>query len=262
MGSVVRPFDAAVIELVDPLVSNPSTIPQGSGFSTFEYTCPTECTSQLPQPLTLIGSFLHMHEIGHQMYSSIYRNGQYLRELNRIDFWDFNLQQTTTIDITLQPGDSIQTHCIYAQRADRPSVFGTASDDEMCIQYLTYYPRVPNVQYCAYYHPSNFPANQNLTFCGTSPIQSPTLLQDDVALSLRDFPVVNAQCSTASSSSASSSASSAASSADSSAASSADSSAASSVDSSDASSSSDVDSPKATSGASALVAVNVALFIT
>jgi len=95
-----------------------------------------------------------------------------VRETNRIDFWDFAFQQNTPVNYTIEPGDRISTHCVY-NRGNKDVPFAEASDDEMCIQYVFYYPKI-QIPNCGYW----FNGTLNSTLCGTSllPISNPSIL--------------------------------------------------------------------------------------
>lgn len=64
-----------------------------------------------------------------------------LRTTNRVDFFRFSFQQYTYVNYTIKPGDRINTHCHYdsSQRTE-PTEFDDGSEDEMCMEFITYYP--------------------------------------------------------------------------------------------------------------------------
>jgi len=158
--SVIRQYDAGVLELGDPLVTQKIPIPQGTGVSFYEYNCPSECTASFPQPLIVFADFLHMHQIGEMMWSTHWRNGSEIGYLNRIEYWDFAFQQTTTKNVTILPGDRINTHCKYDQNPLTQTVFSIASQDEMCLEYVYYYPKLSG-SYCSFISQSG----KNITVC-------------------------------------------------------------------------------------------------
>ena len=63
---------------------------------------------------------------------------------NRIDFWDNGFQQARDdqdFEYTIQPGDSLQTHCYYNTLGiSNETKFGVATGDEMCMDFIFYYP--------------------------------------------------------------------------------------------------------------------------
>jgi len=141
----------------------PDPIPQGTGISTYEYSCDSSCTRSWPQ-LHAYSVFLHMHEQGSQAWGTQWRDGNELRETSRIDFWDFGFQQYTPAIFDIMPGDRINTHCYYHQNPSRPTIFGPASESEMCIQFIAYYPRIThNNGMCTFlYSAATF---TNTTYC-------------------------------------------------------------------------------------------------
>jgi len=148
----LRQYDAGVLVLGDWGLTLPSI---GAGLPSvpFETTCSPACTSLLPHAVNVFGDVLHEHQIGSQAYTTQWRNGSYFGTMNRIDFWSFDLQQTTSHNnnMTIQPGDRINLHCIYnAQTRATKTIFGPSSEDEMCLDFVYYYPKVLNFNYCGY----------------------------------------------------------------------------------------------------------------
>ena len=63
--------------------------------------------------------------------------------LDKREFWNAGFQTSGPTDFTLSAGDAIYTHCVYdTTKADPmdPPVWGPASDDEMCMHFLFYWP--------------------------------------------------------------------------------------------------------------------------
>jgi len=169
----LRPNEAGVFELGDPSIRYNVPIPQGSGLTHIEYSCPSECTSRIPETMHIFADFLHMHQTGAQMWGTQWRNGTMIRETNRIDYYDFAFQQLTDVQWDILPGDRFSTHCIYQQQFDRAVTFGQGSEQEMCIQYIFYYPK-NKVQYCGFYLPKgSTDVTKNSTFCGYQELAIP-----------------------------------------------------------------------------------------
>jgi len=120
------------------------------------------------------------------IWSTQWRNGVQIEGyFNRIEFWDFNFQQTTQLTKTIMPGDRINTHCIFQQNAIKPTVFSLASSDEMCVEYVFYYPRL-NGPFCSFYYVQQF--SSNLTLCLNSPQFQPNpSVVDPVGGELKTF---------------------------------------------------------------------------
>jgi len=74
------------------------------------------------------------------MSNSHIRDGQVIRNA-KVDFFDFDQQGGYAVPqqpFEIQPGDSFKTSCQYLSE---DTVFGLSSQQEMCIAFLTYYPR-------------------------------------------------------------------------------------------------------------------------
>jgi len=128
-------------------------IAQGRSISKYEFSCPHDCTSTWQNTLHVFGVFLHMHGWGSQIWGTHWRGDTLINETGRIDFWDFAFQQQLPVMFDILPGDRINTHCWYQQNPSAPVAFGLPSSDEMCIQYLQYYPRIPdNTGICGYFY--------------------------------------------------------------------------------------------------------------
>eukprot|EP01118_Nematostelium_gracile_P008904 TRINITY_DN2977_c0_g1_i3.p1 TRINITY_DN2977_c0_g1~~TRINITY_DN2977_c0_g1_i3.p1 ORF type:complete len:415 (-),score=79.95 TRINITY_DN2977_c0_g1_i3:3-1202(-) len=143
-------------------------------FLNTNYTIPSQVTTY---ERIVFSNILHMHSMGRQIWGVQWRNGTMVRETNRVDFWDFAYQQTTPKDHTIEPGDRISTHCVYAQGASVVP-FSLSSSDEMCLQYIFYYPKV-NKTYCSFYNPKNASSSMNMTLCGKDPLPMSNPTQKD-----------------------------------------------------------------------------------
>jgi len=165
--SILRSIDAGVLQVGDSVVTQNVPIPSGNGYSTYEYDCPAECTNKWNYLIQLFSSMLHMHGVGAQIWSTQWRNDVKVRDINRIEYWDFKFQQQTTINITLEPGDRISLNCVYKQQSS-PVNFGIASSSEMCMHYISYYPRLPGNSICSYFY-DNYVTKQNFTYCNNAP---------------------------------------------------------------------------------------------
>jgi len=109
-----------------------------------ETPCPESCTSLWTNPINVFADFLHMHNTGKMIWSTIHRNGTRLPGyFNRIEYWQFNFQEYTAMKKILYPGDRINTICMYdTTRSAIPVKFGHATTDEMCLEFMAYYPKL------------------------------------------------------------------------------------------------------------------------
>eukprot|EP01125_Pyxidicula_operculata_P005299 TRINITY_DN1906_c0_g1_i2.p1 TRINITY_DN1906_c0_g1~~TRINITY_DN1906_c0_g1_i2.p1 ORF type:complete len:513 (+),score=70.73 TRINITY_DN1906_c0_g1_i2:208-1746(+) len=137
----LREYDLGTMALGDPYASG-DTIPADSESFAVEIECPSRCTSRWPHPIHVIYNHFHMHKAGITIYDTLYRNQTKLGSMNRIEYWNTDMQELTPVNYTIYPGDSIHTFCIYNTK-DHPSIsFGSGIDSEMCLEYITYYPRL------------------------------------------------------------------------------------------------------------------------
>lgn len=150
--NTLRTHDAGVLWVGDPTVSMSQqhttpypvgNLPGSTGSVHRQATCPGDCTAHFTSDITVFASFLHMHNYGQTIVSDHYgSNGQKVRTLNRIDFWDNGFQQFTPIGpYTVSAGDSIQTHCVFNTAQQSTTVqFGSSTEQEMCMEFIMYYP--------------------------------------------------------------------------------------------------------------------------
>jgi len=136
----LRKHDEGVI-MVGPM---DLTIPPNSTAHSEQGHCDGSCTKNLPYPLQLTGSVLHMHLAGRRIWTEQYRDGKLLRELGRNDNYDFNSQEWIPYSspLTIMPGDQLKTTCVYnTVGRDKTTEWGEGTSDEMCLQFISYYPK-------------------------------------------------------------------------------------------------------------------------
>jgi len=96
--------------------------------------------------ITIFSENLHMHAIGREMWTEIKRAGAEWIKTQSIEFWDFNFQsfqKPRVGEYTIKKGDSLRVTCIFETELGEPThKFGLASNDEMCLGQILYYPRV------------------------------------------------------------------------------------------------------------------------
>jgi len=135
-----RANEAGVFTLGDIFLD----IPPRSTDHVEQGTCPSWATSLLPQPVSIIGSFPHMHRLGTRLSTVIQRGGDPARSetLVQVDHWDFNSQAFYGVDppILINPRDSIVTTCTYDNPTDVAVHFGERTEDEMCLNFVMVYP--------------------------------------------------------------------------------------------------------------------------
>lgn len=119
------------------------SIPPGQAAYPHVATCGEALTQGLlSHEINVFSSFLHAHEIGAAITTEVFRDDMLVGSIVK-DPFDFNMQSFQPTDVTIAPGDRITTTCVYDStgRGSQTSG-GVASDEEMCINFLMYYPAV------------------------------------------------------------------------------------------------------------------------
>jgi len=161
--SKMRKYDAASMTLGDPMLQM-GIIPAGREGFALESSCPPQCTREWPHDIHIFTSSAHMHTIGSMQWTTHYRDDEYLGETNRVEYFQFDFQQQTWIDVIVKPGDRLNTHCVYDSRERTlPTRMGMGSQYEMCMDFIAYYPKIwdrkRDYTYCGYF-------TGGTSFCG------------------------------------------------------------------------------------------------
>ncbi|KXZ41536.1 hypothetical protein GPECTOR_409g249 [Gonium pectorale] len=146
----LRPYDAGILTLGQQAIAIP---PGQRRFTLKPNVCPSTCTSRLTTPLRLLASGLHMHTLGRSIVTQHIRNGTELPPVGSKRFYDFDYQSSDPVPLDssiLAPGDVLITTCTYDSRG-RTNVtrYGEGTEDEMCFNFVLYYPKNPDFLYCA-----------------------------------------------------------------------------------------------------------------
>jgi len=137
----LRQYDAGTLMLGN-IDTREGPIPPRLPFFHVESSCPSECTQKWPHSINVFADFQHMHNVGKMIWSTVHRDGERLPGfMSRIEYWEFNFQDNIRLQRTLNPGDRINTICIYDTTSrTTPTNFGSATTDAMCLEFLSYYP--------------------------------------------------------------------------------------------------------------------------
>ena len=141
-----RPVEVGTLSLADYATLLEGTSVGNGGLSKHSFSCPSSCTqmtlSGLSEPITVFSANFHMHLTGQRADVNVIRNGEVIRT-SSIDFFDYD-QTGDSIPqeepYQLLPGDAFDAS-FYYNAPDPNQVFGFASQDEMAILGLKYYPR-------------------------------------------------------------------------------------------------------------------------
>merc|ERR1719197_1087942 len=142
LDSGARLHEAGTIQLGDPGVKMTKEanleIPPGKSY--WEFKCPSTITQHWHE-ITVFGQILHMHENGDQMYLEIKDSSGVVRRPNAVEYFDFGWQDPTLNQpFQIKPGDELTTRCYYNNKNSGNVKFGLGSDEEMCIDFIFYYP--------------------------------------------------------------------------------------------------------------------------
>ncbi|XP_017302524.1 tyramine beta-hydroxylase-like [Diaphorina citri] len=142
----LRRYDAGIMELGLEYTDKMAVPPRTNYFTLSGY-CTSECTTVgLPSKgIKVFGSQLHTHLTGKRVYTRHIRNGRELAELNRDNHYSPHFQEIRLLKhpVTVLPGDALITTCVYnTQSRANITLGGFAITDEMCVNYIHYYPLV------------------------------------------------------------------------------------------------------------------------
>ena len=99
----------------------------------------------------MFGSILHGHNVARAIRLRHMRQGRELEPVNVNEAFDFDYQQLTLLgeERAVLPGDTLIAQCTYdTSAAEKVSYGGQSSSEEMCINYVYYYPRKPAFSHC------------------------------------------------------------------------------------------------------------------
>ena len=148
-----REIEMGYLQLGDPFVALDQA-PVGDGLMEHSFVCNPSCSSFfLRSPVTILRDYMHMHQGGSRIYSELIRDGEVVHT-SAIDYFDFEQQGSQPVQqepFEVLPGDAFRTVCQYETKDG--VIFGKGSEDEMCMNFLMYYPRQKALDFpwiCAY----------------------------------------------------------------------------------------------------------------
>ena len=99
-------------------------------------------------PITIVSALPHMHIIG-SAFRTEHLGHADLTNLP-IGSWDFDTQKTYLLNPrrVVRPGEILRTTCTYSNPGSTKVVFGAATTDEMCYNFVTAYPYAKAKQKC------------------------------------------------------------------------------------------------------------------
>ncbi|XP_064084237.1 DBH-like monooxygenase protein 1 [Macrobrachium nipponense] len=146
----LRPNDAGIL-IVGHSVSPIQIVPPGREWMSVGI-CSSNCTKEnIPwSGIKIFAGFLHAHLLGRNMTVRHIRSRKELPVIQRDLSYDFNFQEARNLkkELTVYPGDSFITECGLDSRSRSvPTFGGIGTEEEMCLGFFYYYPRV-NLSYC------------------------------------------------------------------------------------------------------------------
>jgi dopamine beta-monooxygenase len=105
--------------------------------------CPTAITEYMARPAYAYAFTPHMHLYGRSLVTEHYRCGQKIGEIGRISAYEFDNQQTYSLNppVKILPGDALVTTCAFnTSMVDVDIEGGEESTDEMCLNFISVYP--------------------------------------------------------------------------------------------------------------------------
>mmetsp|Transcript_25377 Transcript_25377/g.80352 ORF Transcript_25377/g.80352 Transcript_25377/m.80352 type:complete len:384 (-) Transcript_25377:344-1495(-) len=156
----LRPHDAGVLWAgaeVHPF----HQLPPGKSEFLWEASCPSEATQAgLPEGgIHVFATLMHMHTAGRQIYVRHMRGGEEIAPLGAEPSYDFDFQDVKawTPPIKIERGDSWTTQCVYdTSGRSKTTKMGEATDQEMCISFMMYYPAGETMVSCMEYNVPGF----------------------------------------------------------------------------------------------------------
>ncbi|XP_072310015.1 dopamine beta-hydroxylase [Eucyclogobius newberryi] len=142
----LRRYDAGIMEL--GLVYTPiMAVPPGQHAFDLSGYCTSKCTqTALPtQGIYVFASQLHTHLAGRAIRTMLIRGGREVEVLAQDPHFSAHYQMIRSLRemVHVLPGDVLITKCTYdTEDRTKPTVGGFGIMDEMCVNYIHYYPRI------------------------------------------------------------------------------------------------------------------------
>ncbi|KAI6652253.1 DBH-like monooxygenase protein 1 precursor [Oopsacas minuta] len=146
----LRTHDLGIFYLGHTFTENLSIPPKTDNFLVQVY-CPNECTSSWPHDLNIIASLLHTHYTGFAIWTQLIRDNKEIELIDSNQNYDPDFQEYLYFEdpIVVKPGDEFIVNCLYqTQDKDNFTFGGRSAKEEMCFNFLYYYPRVTQ-SYCS-----------------------------------------------------------------------------------------------------------------
>ena len=143
----LRRYDAGIMEL-GLIYNNWMAIPPHMSHFSLAGVCVSQCTGVgLPKSGVMVfGSQLHTHGTGRRVETTLVRRDSGAEVMvNHDPHYSTHFQEIRTLEtsVRVMPGDALITRCYYDTLArDNVTLGGFGFTEEMCVNYIHYYPRV------------------------------------------------------------------------------------------------------------------------
>ncbi|BFG03078.1 MOXD1 homolog 1 [Drosophila madeirensis] len=142
----LRAYDAGIM-ISGISISDTQLIPPGQKLFRSVGICGPSCSSVIfPQNgIKIISGTIHSHQAGRKMSLRHIRDGKELSRIIEDDNFDYRYQQFHQLanETVVLPGDYIITDCAYETiERKRPTFGGYSTKQEMCLSFITYYPKI------------------------------------------------------------------------------------------------------------------------
>ncbi|XP_030383547.1 MOXD1 homolog 1 [Scaptodrosophila lebanonensis] len=142
----LRPNDAGIM-ISGVSVSDTQLIPPGQKLYRNVGICGPSCSNVMfpSDGIKIISGTLHSHRAGRKMSLRHVRAGKELERIIEDENFDYNYQQVRQLanETVVLPGDYIITDCAYeTTNRKRPTFGGYSTKQEMCLSFITYYPKI------------------------------------------------------------------------------------------------------------------------
>lgn len=142
----LRPNDGGMM-ISGVSVSDTQMIPPGQKLYRNVGICGPSCTGVMfpEEGINIVSVTMHSHVAGRQMKLRHVREGKELERIIEDSNYDFAYQQVRQLrnETNVKPGDYLITDCAYETLTRRrPTLGGYSTKQEMCLSFITYYPRI------------------------------------------------------------------------------------------------------------------------
>ncbi|KAH8260736.1 hypothetical protein KR038_008774 [Drosophila bunnanda] len=142
----LRTYDAGII-VSGVSISDTQLIPPGQNIYRNVGICGPSCSSVMfpEKGIKIISGSFHSHEAGRKMSLRHIRSGKELKRIIEDDNYDYSYQHVHQLanETVVLPGDYLITDCAYETKLrKRPTFGGYSTKEEMCLTFITYYPKI------------------------------------------------------------------------------------------------------------------------